>query len=434
MLGFVSSIVRRKIRSASADNKSIAALIGGTAFAQGINLAFSPIATRLFSPEVFGDLAVFSSITGIVGIIVCFRYELAIVLPEDDDEGFSVFKLSCLIAVIVSIFAGIVFFWGGPSIYARMGSKTLVAYWFYVPITLVITGFVYASNYWLTRTRQFYVLSLNRIVPVLVLNLVSIGLGLIGFRDVGVRLFSIFASNVANILVIAYAIMPEFKKRRIRSQYKYLAIAVKYRRFLVYDIWSALFNNLSWMIVPILMNYYYSGNASGQYSIGMRVIQIPASIIGASISQVFIKTANERKYNKTLYPYSKETAWKLVKYTSMPILILLLCGKQIFSFVFGAEWSSAGVYAQVLAPWAFFWFVASPLSAIYTICQKQNISLITSLLNLGTRFFALYIGSKVNNVYIGLLLFSISGIISSILSIVFCFRIAMKSDLTRSSV
>jgi len=89
----VFEAIKVRLKSISADKKSVLALVGGTTLAQALSFLFSPIQTRLFSPEVFGELSVFTSITGIVGIIICLRYELAIVLPKDDDEGFALLLL-----------------------------------------------------------------------------------------------------------------------------------------------------------------------------------------------------------------------------------------------------------------------------------------------------------------------------------------------------
>lgn len=41
-----------------------------------------PILSRLYTPDAFGTAAVFVSIAGIISIVSCFRYELAIMLPE----------------------------------------------------------------------------------------------------------------------------------------------------------------------------------------------------------------------------------------------------------------------------------------------------------------------------------------------------------------
>ena len=403
------------------------ALVGGTTLAQALSFLFSPIQTRLFSPEVFGELSVFTSITGIVGVIICLRYELAIILPKKDDEGFALLKLSWMFAAIIAGVSLIAFGFWGKQIYTRFNAPALASYWYYVPITLLLTGIIQAANYWLTRRRQFTVLSCNKVLPVLAANLVSIGLGFAGNRALGARLFSALVGNIVNIVVLASVLVPDMRVKR-EQQFRKVELVGKYRNFLLYDIWSALINNLAWIIVPILMNSYYGSYAAGQYSIGLRVIQLPVSIIGASIGQVFIKTANEKKYTKNLYHYSLEVIKKLFLYTVPFGLILILFGRYIFSIVFGSQWELAGMYSQILAPWAIVWFISSPISAIYTILQKQNISLITSSLNLISRIFSLYLGKYFNNDIIGIFLFSSSGIIINSISLYLCIKLSKIND------
>lgn len=59
----------------------------------------SPILTRLYSPEAFGFLAIFISITSIVGVIACMRYELAIMLLKSDEKAANLLAL-CLLSVV----------------------------------------------------------------------------------------------------------------------------------------------------------------------------------------------------------------------------------------------------------------------------------------------------------------------------------------------
>lgn len=400
--------IKTRIKSLSGDKKSVLALVGGTTLAQALNFLFSPIQTRLFSPEVFGELSVFTSITGIVGIIICLRYELAIVLPKDDDEGFALLKLSWLFAAIIAGISLIVFGFWGTQIYTRFNAPALARYWYYAPITLLLTGIIQAANYWLTRRRQFTVLSYNKVLPVLAVNLVSIGLGFAGNRALGARLFSSLVGNIVNIAVLVSVLVPDMKVKR-EQQYRKIELIGKYKNSLLYDIWGALINNLSWMIVPILMNSYYGSFAAGQYSIGLRVIQIPASIIGVSIGQVFLKTASEKRYSGNLTAYTIAIVKKLFVFTVPFAIIIIFFGKHLFLFFFGSKWETAGFYAQILAPWTIIWFVSSPISSIYIILQKQNILLLITIFNLVTRFLSLYIGSLYNNSVLGLILFSITG-------------------------
>lgn len=70
----------------------------------------------------------------------------------------------------------------------------------------------------------------------------------------------------------------------------------------------------------------------------------------------------------------------------------------------------AGVFAQILAPWAMIWFVATILSLLIYILEIQEFGLKYNILNLGSRFLSLLIGGLLGNVYLALFLFMISGI------------------------
>jgi len=420
--------IKHKLNGLSSDRKSILTLVGGTTVAQFFNFIFSPIQTRLFSPEVFGELSVFTSIISIVAVIVCLRFELAIVLPKDDEEGFSIYKLSLFFAIIISTLAAFVFLFYHSPIYKALGAEKLSKYWYYVPLSLILTGVIQASDYWLTRERKFKVLSLNKIITVIAVNLVSIFLGLLGYVDLGTRLLAVVISNIASLVIIAHSIIPEFHDGKHVQHYPAKELFRRYKNFFLYDIWGALINSISWMIVPILMNRYYGSFAAGQYAIGLRVIQLPLNLIGASIGQVFLKTASEKKYFNQLYGYVIETTKRLFLFSIPFTLILLVCGRYLFKFIFGQQWEIAGIYVQILAPWAMIWFISNPISAVNSILQKQQIRLIITISNLATRFASLYIGSLFHNERFGLVLFSLSGMIIYSLSLFSNLYYSKQSD------
>src|SRR5260370_21769475 len=59
----------------------------GTLAAQILGGLTAPLLTRLFSPQAFGITTLFTSITSVIGVIVCLRYEQSIILPAKDEDG-----------------------------------------------------------------------------------------------------------------------------------------------------------------------------------------------------------------------------------------------------------------------------------------------------------------------------------------------------------
>lgn len=402
------TLMKSKPRKPMSERNSILSLVGGSAAAQVISFIFAPIQTRIFSPEVFGDLAVFTSIAGIIGIVACLRYELSIVIPQDDLAGYGLLRLSWLFSGGTAIATALVFFVFRSPIFLALGSERLAVFWYFIPITIALSGWVQASTNWLIRRARFGDLALINVLLVIVNNFVSLGLGVLGYRDLNARLFSALLSSGASVIVLVLLIRSDLPRPSTKRP-SAIHLIKEYKNYLLYDIWAALINNLSWMLVPILMNYYYGSLAAGQYSIGLRVIQIPMSLIGSSVSQVFFKSANDRREKGELYKYSLKTARQLLLYTSPFAVVLMLFGKPLFRLAFGPEWEIAGLYVQILAPWSIVWFIANPLSALYNVLQKQRTILVLTLLNLVTRFFSLYVGALYHDESIGLMLFSASG-------------------------
>ncbi|SVD81723.1 uncharacterized protein METZ01_LOCUS434577, partial [marine metagenome] len=84
-------------------SKNVLTLVTGTTIAQAIPIAISPILTRIYTPEDFGVLALFISITTILGTIANGRYELAIVLPKRDNNALELTALSIIITIGFSL-------------------------------------------------------------------------------------------------------------------------------------------------------------------------------------------------------------------------------------------------------------------------------------------------------------------------------------------
>ena len=91
-------------------NLNFAKLVGGTAGVQAIVFFTLPILTRMYSVSDFGLQALYMSIASLLIIVVTGRYELAILLPKDDEDSFSLIILVLVIAAIGCIVIEIVVF------------------------------------------------------------------------------------------------------------------------------------------------------------------------------------------------------------------------------------------------------------------------------------------------------------------------------------
>ena len=89
-------------------------------------------------------------------------------------------------------------------------------------------------------------------------------------------------------------------------------------------------------------------------------------------------------------------------------LFLGIFGEEMFLLFLGDSWIEAGVYAQILSFYLFCKFITLPCSYLMIIYQKQEYSLYLNLTIMTLSIFSLLIGGILENVYLALLLFSLS--------------------------
>src|SRR5271155_2251607 len=85
--------------------RSVSILAGGTAMAQVIAVAGSPILTRIYNPSDFGALQIFISLMGFALVIAAGRYEFALLLPEDEQSSIDILGVAILCVCLTTIVA-----------------------------------------------------------------------------------------------------------------------------------------------------------------------------------------------------------------------------------------------------------------------------------------------------------------------------------------
>ncbi|MGI6455386.1 MAG: lipopolysaccharide biosynthesis protein [bacterium] len=135
-------------------------LVSGTTFAQGLLVLASPLLARLYAPEDFGVLALYISITSIVGVIACLRYELAIMLPESDGEAANLLGVSLLFTAVITGLSTLVIWLWGESLLLWLNAPGMTPYLWLIPLTILLDGVFHALNYWNSRTKHFGRLSI----------------------------------------------------------------------------------------------------------------------------------------------------------------------------------------------------------------------------------------------------------------------------------
>lgn len=356
-------------------SKNVLTLVTGTTIAQAIPIAISPILTRIYTPEDFGVLALFISITTILGTIANGRYELAIVLPKRDNNALELTALSIIITMGFSLLLVILVILFHDSLLSYLNNDRF-SFWLYlIPLSVLLFSLFNILNYYHTRKKEYKTITKARMSRSVVMALIQTLVGLlfrVGGGLIGGSIVSYIAGNYVMLRNrIGKHIFGEIQASSLLQQGK------RYINFPKYSLFGSLANILSIHVISIFITTVYSATILGFYSLVYRVLAMPLTLIGNSLGQVYLQEAVEEK-NKTgiTIVTFRSTLIKLVAITIPIFGILYLFIDDLFAFIFGNEWQIAGVYAKILLPLFFIRFIVSPLTVTCSIFEKQKIALI----------------------------------------------------------
>lgn len=388
-------------------------LTGGTTFAQILTILSVPILTRVYQPENFGVWALYSSIISIISVIICMRYEYSIMLPELDEDAINLLGVSFLAIGVVTVLTLAIIWFSRELIINISNFSQIGNYLWLVPPFVLVNGIFLALNGWNSRTKLFKRLSFSRISNSISTTAVQIIVGVFFSKTpLGLIIGSLTGQSVATFILAGQIWRDDrILIKKSLNWNKMCEVLKKYSKFPLVDSFSALMNSISWQLPAFLLAAFFSPAIVGFYSLGFRLLQMPMSLIGSSISQVFFQRASRASSRGTL-PGLVENVFKILVIIGMfPILVLTIVGSDVFTVIFGKAWAEAGVYTQILGLWAFVWFISSPLTGIYLVVEEYDFGFRYNFFNLTTRFLSLIIGGMLGSARIALILFSISGIV-----------------------
>jgi len=392
--------------------KHVATLMTGTVLAASIGVMVMPVLTRLYGPEDFGTFALYTSILGILTVVTCWRYELAVVLPEKDEDAANLLMLCVIICLGMGLLTLILVTLCRTYVANLLSSLTLAFWLWFLPLSVIAAGLFRALNYWSTRRKHFKRLAARQITQSGVTAFTQIGTGLLypSFNAGGLIGGSIIGHLVATGR-LAWQIKSDegtFIRNSI-GRPNLFRVFRRYKNFPLFDVWSGLLNTASTMLPALLLGYYFNPSIVGFYALGHQVLAVPMGIVGSAVAQVFYPRANEAKLDGHLSQLTLKIFDRLLKIGFVPFLLLTIVAPELFAFIFGAPWVTAGEFVRWLSVWLLFVFISSPLSNIYSIMEKQKEGLIVNIVMFGTRLLVIVIGGIKGDAYFTIALFGITG-------------------------
>ena len=341
------------------------------------------VLTRLYSPHDFGVYAAAVSITAIVVVAGCLRYEQAIPIAASRAQAAELIVLSLALGVAILFLAACVLLFFQSQIAGWSGLPSVGPY--IGLILLAATGALVSSvlSAWAVRTRAFSELARTRLWQAVGLVLTQTSLGLAG-GGAGALLLGDALGRGAGTARLARRLWREDGDvlRRVRAR-SLLAVANRYRRFPIFSGPSALLDAVNLQLPTLAVVALFGSATAGLFLLASRVGSLPNALTMAAVAPVFVaQSARVKSDPDALRRLFERTARRLLLIGVGPATVLVVAGPTLFPLVFGATWAEAGVIAALFAPMFLAQLITAPLSGVLSVLERQDLHLAKEISNL----------------------------------------------------
>jgi O-antigen/teichoic acid export membrane protein len=354
--------------------QNIAILGSGTAIAQAINVAATPILAALYGPDSFGMMAIFMAIVLVAGTMASLTYESAIVVARDSLEAEQLFALCSAIttAVAIGVFVAMVAAYVALSgVHERLPLSLL----FVAPLGVFSLGVFNSSTLWMTRREAFRDISAANLIRSGVSTVTQVILGLVS----GAGLNLIAGRIIGQVLAMAYLLVRgELLARRywLGSFRTAKHIARRYASFPAYRAPQCAIGLIAEQAPALTLGAFFGPSFAGLYWLADRILALPCIVLSESTAKVYYAEATKRHHaGRKLVPFLLKTIFGLASVALLPSIGLAIFAPQLLSLL-GDRWEPAAVFVQWMTLWVFFRFSCAPIMPTYMILEDQRSLLI----------------------------------------------------------
>ncbi len=397
-------------------------LLSGSSIALGLSYLAQPLLTRLYTPEAFGVLDAFVALASLLFVLGTLRYEDALLLPHDEAEARGLLRLAIRILLGISLLC-LMLSLPGRLLLARAGEVALADWLPWLGPALLLMGGGRLAELWLMRREAFRTLSAGTALRAATTTTLRLAAGLPPLQAGAAGLIGGFLGGHLSALL--------FYGRRLRCQTPttsdappLTALARRYRRFPLFTLPAALLNALSMRLPFLLLLAFFDARVLGFFGRAFMVLSVPLGLVGGATGQVFFVRAAEARHGGGLAALTLRVYRRLLQVGLYPVLLLMLLGPDLFAFVFGQPWHTAGQYAVWIAPWLLLAALASPLSRLFDVLERQRADLATSVLLFLLQTGALVVGGLQGRPETALLLLGLAGVLGRLVQLGVLLRLA----------
>lgn len=360
--------------------RNVLTMLAGTAAAQAIPIVLSPVLTRLYAPEEFGLYAIYATLVTLGTAVATARYELAIVLPEDDREGLALARLAHWVVAAVVLSMVVLVLVLHDRVARWLGILALGPWLMLVPLSVLGFALIQIYSGWSNRRKAYGVMAGTGVVQQGVTAGANIALGVTQVLPHGLVAGAVLGHLSAAGVLIARWWRREPALRAPVARETLARVAREYHQFPSYNLPYSFLGAFSRDFILVALSGFGHVAVAGFLQLGRRMLYVPVTFLTGALGQVYFQEAARRLGTPEFEELSLRLFLGIARMATGAFLFAAWWAPAGMPVVFGAEWRDAGWYITAFTPVAFCFLFTSWPERLFEVTRQQRQALLLQVI------------------------------------------------------
>lgn len=353
---------------------NITKMSSGTMLGQVVSFIAVPIYTRMYGASILGIAAIVNSIVAVVTSFSDLGLKNAIMI-EDDEKTESIYTIISTITAITAVIVGLLSVAYYTFIDTSIGLNPV-----YMGLLIGINVFLSPQTQtcytWLNKMGHYDVLMKNPVIHNLAMALVTIGLGVLGFKEYG-YFIGMLVGTIITIIRMKFYLPRKMFNFKIED---YLYVFRTKKEFYLYQMPTNVLAQFKEQVPVFAIQTFFGVEVLGYYSITLKYLGLPINLLGQSIGRVFFKNVAEMtRKAQDIGEYAFKNVSRAMMLAAIPLIAIYSAGDIACVLLFGDEYIVAGNIMRIIASNSFLNFLMVSCNGMTVVLHRQKASMVTSI-------------------------------------------------------
>lgn len=356
------------------NQKNVAKVSVGTIIGQLASIISLPFITRIYGSEIIGTWTLVNSISALIMTVSDLGLMQSVMMEDENNLGVTYHVISQLNLLLSLMASSVVLIY--CKLIAKYDWNMTIVVMFFVLVFGVTAQQVLLNYTVLNRNKEYTILMKNPIINQVSVAVISILLGIIGFKSYG-YFIGVTMGQILTLLHMQHKIPYSFQLVNLK---KIKSTIIRNKHFVCYQTPVNITLSARDQFPNLIMGALYGNATLGYFSISQKLLNIPITFIGQSIGLVFYQRCAEMKRKgKDIADFFYRNLRRALILAIIPMMLLAAFGDAAIVIFFGSEYSAAGTIVRIVVFKSFFTFVSISNRSIDIILDKQQYSMFSCL-------------------------------------------------------